>query len=327
MDSSADEAARRMAEIASVGSSVTPAEIEKRCGMPVSAVRELMRGFGVSAPGDDEPAFTPEEADALVRLWESNVWPFEVALQLSRLYGRLLARIAHATMQQWATVVEPRLRAAASDEQARQIGVDEFERLVPVSDVLLAGVHRRWLAREAAQLAFREAPDVEAGAAPRAPGAVAVSFLFCDLKDFTSFADRLGDDAAIRIIDRFADVVHREQGPDARLTKLLGDGFMCVYPTPELAVAAGARVIDAMREPGLPGVHASVHHGLAIPREGDYFGSAVNLTARLLGEAGRDELVATSDVVERCPDREWRPAGSLRLRGVSREVEVFKLVR
>jgi adenylate cyclase len=215
-------------------------------------------------------------------------------------------------------VVEPRLIATAGQDQARAVGVQAFEKLVPVSDVLLAGVHRRWLAREAAQLAFRDQV---------AEGAVAVSFLFCDLKDFTSFADRLGDDAAVRIIDRFADVVHRQQGPEARLTKLLGDGFMCAYPTPELAVAAGARVIDAMREPGLPGVHASVHHGLAIPREGDYFGSAVNLTARLLGEAGRDELVATSDVVERCPDREWRPAGSLRLRGVSREVEVFKLVR
>jgi adenylate cyclase len=323
MESSVDQAARRMAELAGVGHTVTPADIEQRGGMPVESLRELMRGFGLAPPDAEEPAFTPAEADALVALWQQDVWPFELAVQLSRLYGRLLARIAHATMRQWATIVEPHLIGTAGADQARQLGVDAFEQLLPVSDALLAGVHRRWLAREAIQFAFRDAP-AQPGTSP---AAVEVSFLFCDLKDFTSFADRLGDDAAIRLIDRFAEVVHREQGSEARLTKLLGDGFMCAYPSPELAVEAGARVIDAMRASGQPGVHASVHHGLAIPREGDYFGASVNLTARLLGEAGRDELVATGEVAERCPGFQWRAAGSLRMRGVSRTVEVFKLVR
>jgi adenylate cyclase len=305
-DNAIDRAAARMAEIAGMGRTVTPAEIEQRSGMPVAAVQELMQAFGVSVPAADEPAFTPDEADAIGRLWQSEVWPFDLSIQICRLYGRLIARIAHATMRSWSTVVERHLIETAGEDQARLVAVDAFERLLPVADILLAAVHRRWMAREAAQLAFRDSPGPADGSAPL--GAVEVSFLFCDLKDFTSFADRLGDDAAIRIIDRFAEVVHLERGPEAQLTKLLGDGFMCAYPNPAAAVDVGARVIDAMRAPGQPGVHASVHHGLAIPREGDYFGSSVNLTARLLGEAGRDELVATAEVVER-------------------EVDVFKLVR
>lgn len=325
MEGSVDDAARRMSELAGAGRTVSAAEIEARCGMPADALKELMRGFGVTVPDRDQPGFTPAEADALVRLWESEVWPFELAVELSRMYGRLLARIAHATMQLWATVVEPRLIAVAGGNQARDVGVDAFEELLPVADALLVGVHRRWLAREAVQLAFRNAPA--AGGAAAAAHAVEVSLLFCDLKDFTGFANQVGDDAAIRIINRFAEVVSREQGPEARLTKLLGDGFLCAYPSPELAVQAGARIIDAMRGPGHPGVHASVHHGLAIPREGDYFGAAVNLTARLLAEAGRDELIATAAVVDRCPDCDWRHAGSVRIRGISGEVEVFKLSR
>jgi adenylate cyclase len=82
-----------------------------------------------------------------------------------------------------------------------------------------------------------------------------------------------------------------------------------------------------MRGPDHPGVHASVHHGLAIPREGDYFGAAVNLTARLLVQADRDELVATREVIEACDGHEWEPAGSLTIRGISGSVEVFRLVR
>jgi hypothetical protein len=53
---------------------------------------------------------------------------------------------------------------------------------------------------------------------------------------------------------------------------------MLVYPGPGPVVAAGVRIIDGMRAPDRPGVHASVHHGHAIPREGDYFGSVIDAT-------------------------------------------------
>ena len=307
------------------GRTVTPVEIEARGGPPLAALCELMNGFGLPSPESEERSFTPEEAAALCELWQrSDVWPFELAVQVSRVYGRLLARIAQASVQLWASVVEPGLRERG-DAREQAADADALQRLLPVSDALLAAVHRRWLEREAAQIALRElplTPDTSGSLA-----AVEVSFLFCDLKDFTAFADRQGDSAAVRIIDRFAAVVTQERGPEARLTKLLGDGFMCSYANPQLAVEAGARIIDAMRGPEHPGVHASVHHGLAIPREGDYFGAAVNLTARLLGLADREELVATRQVVELCSGFRWDLAGTLRIRGISHEVEVFRLRR
>ena len=315
-----------VARHSAAGRTVTAIQIETDGGPPVAQLGELMRAFGLPTPVADEQSFTPTEAEALIELWQrADIWPFELAVQVSRVYGRLLARIAHATVQLWASVVEPGLREHSDQPGVLLAGAESLERLLPVSDALLAGVHRRWLEREAAQMAFQEVP-----LSPQRVGALAaveVSFLFCDLKDFTAFADRQGDTAAVRIIDRFAAVVTRERGPDARLTKLLGDGFMCSYPNPRLAVDAGARIIDAMASADVPGVHASVHHGLAIPREGDYFGASVNLTARLLAFAERDELVATRPVLERCADLSWERAGTLRIRGVSHEVEVFRLRR
>jgi adenylate cyclase len=74
-------------------------------------------------------------------------------------------------------------------------------------------------------------------------------------------------------------------------------------------------------------VHASVHVGTATARDGDYFGGAVNLTARLLGAAGRDELVATRPVVERTADSQTcESLGQREIRGVSEALEVFRLV-
>ena len=304
---------------------MSAAQIEATGGMPVERIGELMQAFGLPLPAPEELAFTPDEGRVLKQLWQMRaVWPFELSVGVGRIYGRLLARIAHASVQLWVSVVEPRLQAADLEDRLGVLAAAEtFDGLLPVADTLLIGVHRRWIEHEASQIAILGA---ERDAGDQAlPGAVEVSILFCDLKDFTAFGDREGDVAAVRIIDEFASVVTREHGPKARLTKWLGDGFMLVYPRPELAVAAGIRIIDGMRTADGPGVHASIHHGHAIPREGEYFGSMVNLAARLLGAAGRDELVATRPVVERCPDVTWRPDGTHRIRGIKAPVEVFKL--
>lgn len=304
---------------------VSPAQLEAEGGMPVAQSQELMRAFGLGPPEADTPTFTPAEAEALAELWRhQDVWPFELGVQIARLYGRLLARIAQASVQQWLAVAEPRLRAAEPDAARRTIAAaDSFDRLLPVADALLAGVHRRWVERETAQIAVRTA---ESGpAAALLSGVAEVSILFCDLKDFTAFADRQGDGAAVRMIDTFATTVMNERGEEAGLTKLLGDGFMVVYHEPAAAVRAGMRIIREMRSVARLGVHASVHHGPAVPREGDYFGQAVNLAARLLALAERDELLATAPVVERCPEFDWEHSGSERVRGFSDVVQVYKL--
>jgi class 3 adenylate cyclase len=305
--------------------SLSPADITAMGGYPPESLCELMESFGLPAPSLDERAFTPEEAEALVMLWKlRETWPHEVAIQLGRVYGRLMSRIAHSSVQLWVSMLEPILREHPGDYGLLLDRMAALEKLVPIADVVLAAVHRRWLEREFTQVAYREAPA--ASGVPGSPAAIEVSFLFCDLKDFTAYADRAGDTAAVRIIDQFAAVVTRERGHEARLTKLLGDGFMIVYPSPQLAVEAGARIIAGMAAvQGDPGVHASVHHGLAIPREGDYFGAAVNLTARLLGRADRDELVATRVVAEACPGLDWEPVGTMQVRGIAGEVKAFRL--
>jgi adenylate cyclase len=305
---------------------VTAAEIERRGGLPVDQTGMLVEAFGLRPPPPDEPAFTPEEAEVFIELRRlQEVWPPELGIQLARVYGRLLARIAQTGIQLFRLYVEPRLRADDPDRLAGLRAVQEaFARLLPLADPLLTGVHRRWIEHELAQAAVSEA---ETGAGADAlPGTVKVAFLFCDLKDFTAFAHSEGDAAAVEAIDRFAATVVRERGDEFRMMKSLGDGFMLAYGDARPAVAAAARIIEAMREPGTPGVHASAHQGVAVAREGDYFGSAVNLAARLLGAAGRDELMATRPVVERSGDGfAWEPAGERKVRGVSEPVEVFRL--
>ncbi|MGH2953623.1 MAG: adenylate/guanylate cyclase domain-containing protein [Solirubrobacterales bacterium] len=304
---------------------VSPAEIAARGGLAVEATREMTRAFGLRVPDPDEPAFTEDEAwvfTELERLVET--WPPDLAIQLSRVYGRLLARIAQTEVRLFRDYVEPRIRAERDEPEAALAAIQSaFERLLPLADPLILGVHRRWLEHELAQVAVREA---ESGLESRLPGSVDVAFLFCDLKDFTAYVDREGDDAAVRAIDGFNATVIRERGPSFRFMKALGDGAMLVYGDAGEAVAAGARIVAAIGADGAPGVHASVHRGVAVVREGDYFGGAVNVAARLLTLAGRDEMLATRPVVDSCgAEFTWERAGAVSLRGVAGLVEVFRL--
>ena len=305
---------------------VSAAEIEARGGATVEEITRMMDAWGLPAPRPDQPAFTPAEAHVFTEIKAlEELWPIEVGVQIARVYGRLLQRIAQTELQLFRLHVEARLRRGDGDAfAALRETQDAFARLLPLADPLLVGVHRRWIEHELAQAAVRQA---ESESAERElPGAVEVALLFCDLKDFTAYADAEGDAAAVEAIDRFADVVTECRGSAFRFMKSLGDGVMLSYVGADEAVTAGSRVIDAMRGEETPGVHASVHHGVAIVREGDYFGGAVNLAARLLAAAGRDELVATSQAVEAAgPGFRWERAGTARVRGVGEPVEVYRL--
>jgi adenylate cyclase len=165
--------------------------------------------------------------------------------------------------------------------------------------------------------------ETEAGAP--VPGTVEVSLLFCDLRHFTSYSNRHGDTAALMVLERLGTAVEESLGEAGRLVKALGDGYMLAYPDPDSAVASALAVGEAMGEHEDPTLHAGLHHGRAVFRDGDYSGRAVNLAARLLSIAQADELLATAGVVEGSPDRPWVSRGERTLFGFHRPIDVFAL--
>ncbi len=306
---------------------VSASEIEAQGGLAAAETRLIALNFGLPAPEADEPYFTPEEAGALQRIGElREIWPPDVYLRVARVYGQALARIAEVEMDAFRHDVEPKLRAASGGSLPALPAIHAaFSQLLPLADPLILGVHRRRIELETAQAAVREAERHSASGV--LPGAVNVTLAFCDLKDFTAYAETRGDAVAVAAIEQFASAVADELGEHGSVVKALGDGYMLTFPTPGEAVGACLRIVERMHdEDSALGVHASVHHGVALYRDGDYFGRTVNLAARLLGLAGRDEIVAGEAVVSATRGEfGWSPGGRHRLRGVSEPVEISRL--
>lgn len=305
---------------------VSAVEIERRGGLRADELRAMVAAFGLQPTEPDEAAFTPTEAEVFVELGRvRDIWPPELDVRLGRVWGPLVSRIAQAAVQAFRERAEPRLRSDEADRLAGMRAVQSaLQRLLPLADSVLVAIHRRWIEHELAQAVVTEAEGESGGHG--LPGTSTIAFLFCDLKDFTAFADAHGDAAALEAVDHFADMVARNRGEQFRLIKWLGDGAMLAYADAAPAVDAAARIIDHAHDYTGLKAHASVHCGSAIARDGDYFGGAVNLTARLLGAAGADEVLATKPVAEATEDsHRWERAGERQVRGFANPIEVFHL--
>ena len=116
------------------------------------------------------------------------------------------------------------------------------------------------------------------------------SFLFADLVGFTALTAAEGDETAAELAVEFADSVRAlaaEHGVE--FVKAMGDAVMVRGASAAQTVALGLRLVhDGPTPAWRPPVRIGVHTGTAVSRDGDWYGTTVNVAARLAAcAAGR----------------------------------------
>lgn len=155
------------------------------------------------------------------------------------------------------------------------------------------------------------------------------TFVFADLAGYTAMTEAHGDDDAAGIATRFHDLARRCLPNDVRLVKTIGDAVMLVSPSVTDAIMAAlalARMVAT--QPTFPALRIGLHVGPAVERDNDYFGSAVNIAARVSGVARGGEIVCTERIADTAVEYELagaRPMGTIRLKNVAVPVSLFVL--
>jgi adenylate cyclase len=121
------------------------------------------------------------------------------------------------------------------------------------------------------------------------------TFLFTDLVGFTTLAAARGDDHAADVaLDFYARVRRRLREFGAEEVKTIGDALMLRASRAGDAVALGVAIVDDLAAlPGFPAVRVGVHTGPAVTRAGDWYGTTVNVAARLCAAAGGGEVLVS----------------------------------
>jgi adenylate cyclase len=132
------------------------------------------------------------------------------------------------------------------------------------------------------------------------------TFLFTDLVGFTALTAAQGDDRAAEVaLDFYRRVRRLVAQHRAEEVKTIGDALMLRCEDPALAVRLGLRIIsDLEAVVGFPPVRVAMHTGPAVSREGDWYGTTVNIAARLCAVAGGGEVLvseSTCDAAGRLP--------------------------
>ena len=150
---------------------------------------------------------------------------------------------------------------------------------------------------------------------------------FADLTGFTALTQRLTPTELSALLVEFAaavnDVVLADGG---RVVKFIGDEVMWVSSTPEQLVKVA---LDLVEHPGAQEanlqVRAGLGYGSVLAIGGDYFGTAVNLAARLVTAAAPGQILAAADVRDELPDWPAIPQDPLVLKGFDDPVPAYDL--
>jgi class 3 adenylate cyclase len=137
----------------------------------------------------------------------------------------------------------------------------------------------------------------EASAVLEVPSGTAV-ILFADIVDSTALTERMGD-TAFRAKARELDSAMRTVTEECEGTtvegKLVGDGVLAVFTSARQAIEAALRCGRAGESVGLP-LHLGVHAGDVIREEGNVYGGAVNIAARIASAAAPGEVLVSDTV-------------------------------
>lgn len=154
--------------------------------------------------------------------------------------------------------------------------------------------------------------------------------VFADLCDYTHVTEELGDDAGARIaivLRGIAERVALRHG--GRLVKTLGDGVHLQFPGAAAAIAAALELVEDVRSSDLPCARVGVNAGPMVYAGGDYYGTAVNVAARIAARAmPGDVLVGEAAVTcTTSGDLRFDCVGAASLKGLARSITLYRAHR
>ena len=158
------------------------------------------------------------------------------------------------------------------------------------------------------------------------------TFVFADLAGYTALTEVHGAERAADVVADFCSSI-RALLPhhDASEVKSLGDGVMLHADDAAAGVTLARRIVDKVgSRHAFPSVRVGVHTGAAVERDADWFGSAVNVAARIVDVAAEREVLVSAATREAAadalPDLDFVPAGVRTMKNVTDPVEVFSVV-
>lgn len=167
---------------------------------------------------------------------------------------------------------------------------------------------------------------------------VVLAIMFADLSHSTKETVSSAATDSHAIVSQCIAVLKRAcKAHGGTFIKTVGDGIMCTYKTAANAIDAAMEMQSVVAGAGgselsgqfAPGVHIGIDFGQMISENGDVFGNAVNVAARMVKLANRRQIVVTQHLVAALPKKyakNCRSIDNVLVKGKSNRLKVFEVV-
>jgi len=156
-----------------------------------------------------------------------------------------------------------------------------------------------------------------------------IAILIADLSGYTALTETHGAASAADIIDKYIQIVENCLVGDSTLKERKGDEVMIVSHYPDFLLStAGMFLQNISREENFLQIHGGLHYGKVLKRNESYFGSAINLTARIAAKASPGTFWCSNEFISGITDRttvRLESKGKHRFKNVNEEIEIAEL--
>jgi adenylate cyclase len=307
-------------------SGITVEMVAAETGLELELIERILTMMGTPVGQERDLSVADAAAIRLCAQVLAAGFPLVAFLQLIRVYVQSIRRIAEAEIRLFHIYVhEPLIRDGLPELQMAEAMGGLAAEIMPLAAPLTEYLHNRYLRYYIEQdVVGHMETSGEQSTAELELGQVAVTICFIDLTGFTRFTEEEGDIEALDVVENFVETVEETMPREATIVKTIGDEVMVVSPDAaaltEWAVAFLAR-FDRRPQP-----RVGIHSGDAVYRDGDYFGSQVNLAHRITGRALAGEVLVTDRVattLEPRPGLRLEPIGEVSLKGFPVPTELF----
>jgi len=287
-------------------------------GVPVSEVERAWTMLGLSVMGPDTAALSQADVDALATWVEMRSNLGEPVDGFLRVLGATMARLAEAESSMIRLTQPDMWLGHTRSEVTTARAWRSVASYIPRIGAMIDAVHRQ---HQVSHRTFLE------GLAGGPSASIVCGVGFADLTGFTALTQILTASELSALLTEFggtvSDVVHADGG---RVVKFIGDAVMWVSSTPQLLAKAAVDLVHHPKagEAGLR-VRAGLGFGEVVAMVGDYFGTPVNLAARLVDAADPGQILVDSDLRNQLPDWPARVLDPLLLKGFHAPVTAYDL--
>ncbi|TMI79593.1 MAG: hypothetical protein E6H10_15155 [Bacteroidetes bacterium] len=157
-----------------------------------------------------------------------------------------------------------------------------------------------------------------------------LAILIADLSGYTALTEAHGAISAADLIEKFLKIVQESLVGDSHLHQRRGDEVMIISESADSLLSTALLLLrNSAKENNFLLLHGGLHCGPVLKRDNEYFGSAINFTARIAAKAGAGTFWCSREFRDSIKDSNLCPLTSMgthELKNMLEEKEVFQLV-